>query len=204
MKPEKNIDFYLDFSSPYAYLASTQIEALAGRQGCSVTWRPFLIGATFKTTGRKALNQHPLVWEYALNDVQRIARLLDQTINIPPKFPVLSVKASRIFYFIQDRDGAQTAAKAFASMVFRAYFVEQRDITDSRVLGELCSAFGLRQDDVDEVVKSVQSKNRFRAEVDAALECKVFGAPMFIVAGEMFWGVDRLGQLEKWLQTGGW
>jgi len=204
MNLEKQIDFYLDFTSPYAYLASTQIEALASQHGYSVTWRPFLIGATFKFTGRKALVQHPLVWEYALNDVERSARLLNQAINFPVKFPILSVKAGRLFYYFQDRDDNQKTAKEFASAAFQAYFVEQKDITDNRVLGEITEVFGLSQEEMEYIVNSTESKERFKAEVDEAIERKVFGAPMFIVDGEMFWGVDRLHQLAKWLESGGW
>ena len=204
MKSEQKIDFYLDFTSPYAYLASTQIEALAARFDHSVVWRPFLIGATFKLTGRQALIQHPLVWEYSLQDVQRTARLLGQAINFPTKFPILSVKTGRLFYYFQERDANQVVAKKFALAVFMAFFVEQKDITDNRVLAEITAQFGLTEKALTEIVKSTEMKQRFKVEVDAALERKVFGAPMFIVNNEMFWGVDKLGQLENWLETGGW
>jgi 2-hydroxychromene-2-carboxylate isomerase len=169
-----------------------------------VIWRPFLIGATFKLTGRKALIQHPLVWEYSLNDVQRSARLLEQAINFPIVFPILSVKAGRLFYYFQDRDANQVVAKKFATAAFQAFFVEQKDITDNRVLAEITAQIGLAEDQLEEIVKSAEMKARFKEEVDSALERKVFGAPMFIVDNEMFWGVDRLGQLGKWLETGGW
>ena len=118
-----DIEFYLDFTSPYAYLASTQIEALAAKHNRNVIWRPFLIGATFKVTGRGAPIGQPLVKEYTLNDVQRYARLLDQPINFPIKFPILGVKPSRLFYFLESRDNNQKAAIAFAKAAFLAYFV---------------------------------------------------------------------------------
>lgn len=204
MSSDRKIDFYLDFTSPYAYLASTQIEALAARYDYTVVWRPFLIGATFKITGRKALVQHPLVWEYSLDDVRRTARLLGQTINIPVKFPILSVKAGRLFYYFQNRDANQVIAKQFAAAVFQAYFIEQKDITDNQVLAQIVASFGVDAAGLGEIVKSTEMKARFKAEVDAVLERKVFGAPMFIVDGEMFWGVDKLEQLGMWLQTGGW
>jgi len=204
MNSGRYIDFYLDFTSPYAYLASTQIEALAARYDYTVVWRPFLIGATFKITGRKALAQHPLVWEYSLDDVRRTARLLGQTINIPVKFPILSVKAGRLFYYFQDRDANQIIAKQFAAAVFQAYFIEQKDITDNHVLAQIVASYGVDAAGLEEIVKSAEMKTRFKAEVDAALERKVFGAPMVIVDGEMFWGVDKLEQLAMWLQTGGW
>lgn len=203
VEPKTDIEFYLDFTSPYAYLASTQIETLAARHERNVIWRPFLIGATFKVTGRKAPVQIPLVNEYTLNDVQRYARLLDQPLNFPLKFPILSVKASRLFYFLRQRDGKQQHAIAFAKAVFRAYFVARKDITSNEVLAELMTPFDLDQIEVNEIVKSDEMKIHFKAVVDKAIERGVFGAPMFIVEGEMFWGVDRMDHLDKWLQNGG-
>ena len=70
------IDFYFDFSSPYGYLASTEIDALAARHGRSVTWRPFVLGAAFKVTGQRALTEQPLRGDYARRDFARSARLL--------------------------------------------------------------------------------------------------------------------------------
>ena len=203
-KASPMIDFYLDFTSPYAYLASTQVGPLAARHNHELVWRPFLIGATFGITGRKAPVEHPLLREYMYHDVLRTARLLKQPLNFPAKFPILSVKPGRLFYCLQDREGNQEAAVAFAHSVFRAYFVEGRDISSNKVLSELLVPFGLSADEVDAQLRSPELKARFRAEVDAAIERGVFGAPMFIVGDEMFWGADRLDQLEHWLQTGGW
>ena len=201
--PKSDIEFYLDFTSPYTYLAATQIDTLAARHQRAVIWRPFLIGATFKVTGRKALVQHPLVWEYSLNDVQRYARLLKQPINFPVKFPILTVKPSRLFYFLEARDGNQLAAIEFAKAVFQAYFVDRQNITSNNVLSELIAPFGVADNEVDEIVNSAEVKAHFKAVVDEAIERGVFGAPTFIVDGEMFWGVDRMSMLDKWLQSGG-
>ena len=200
----KEIDFYLDFSSPYAYLAATQIETLAVKHNAQVTWRPFLIGATFKVTGRKAPIQHPLVGDYMIKDVQRFAKLLGLTINFPIKFPILSVKPARLFYYLQERDGNQTAAKAFALKVFQAYFVDRQDFTSNKVLATLIKSFDVSETQVDEAVKSEAMKTLFKSVVDQAIQRGVFGAPIFIVDEEMFWGVDRLDHLDQWLKTGGW
>lgn len=198
-----DIEFYLDFTSPYAYLASTQIEALAAKHNRNVIWRPFLIGATFKVTGRGAPIGQPLVKEYTLNDVQRYARLLDQPINFPIKFPILSVKPSRLFYFLESRDNNQKAAIAFAKAAFLAYFVAQKDITSNNILAELVAPFDLTLNDVNEIVKSDEMKLRFKDVVEDAIARGIFGAPMLIVDGEMFWGVDRMAHLDKWLESGG-
>ncbi len=204
MATGKHIDFYLDFTSPYAYLASTQIEALASRQNTVAIWRPFLVGASFKVSGRKAPVEHPLVREYMLNDVQRYARLLAQPLTFPCKFPVLSVKPGRLFYFLEQRDGDQQAAKAFAAAVFKAYFVEAEDITQNKVLARLLQPFNVSDAELEQIVVSAEMKLHFKTVVEQALQKGVFGVPMFLVGNEMFWGVDRMLQLEQWLEQGGW
>lgn len=204
MPAAKQIDFYLDFTSPYAYLASTQIEALAARQYAVVIWRPFLIGASFKISGRKAPIDHPLVRDYTLNDVQRYARLLGQPLNFPLKFPILSVKPGRCFYYLERRDNNQIAAKKFAADAFRAYFVDRKDLSKTPVLSKLLAPYGVSLTELNALMESPDVKQLFRDAVDQALQKQVFGAPTFVIDGEMFWGVDRMTHLEQWLQTGGW
>jgi 2-hydroxychromene-2-carboxylate isomerase len=82
------IDFYFDFSSPYGYLASTQIDGLAAKHGRAVTWRPILLGAVFKITGGQPLATIPLKNSYSAHDMARSARLLNVPFKLPTKFPV--------------------------------------------------------------------------------------------------------------------
>ena len=163
-----------------------------------------MIGASFKISGRKALIEHPLVRDYTLNDVQRYARLLGQPLNFPQKFPILSVKPARCFYYLEQRDGNQRAAKLFSAEVFRAYFVERKDISSNEVLSKLLEPYDVPLVEFNTIMVSAEVRQMFRDAVDQALEKQVFGAPTFIVDGEMFWGVDRMAQLEQWMQTGGW
>ena len=72
-----SIDFYFDFSSPYGYLASEKIEAMAARHGRSVDWRPVLLGVMFKATGMAPLTEIPLKGDYSRRDLARSARFHD-------------------------------------------------------------------------------------------------------------------------------
>jgi hypothetical protein len=89
-KPEETmadpIAFYFDFSSPYGYLASTRIDALAEKHGRMVTWRPFLLGVAFKTTGQLPLVEQPLRGPYSLHDFARSARLLGVRFQLPRRW----------------------------------------------------------------------------------------------------------------------
>jgi 2-hydroxychromene-2-carboxylate isomerase len=196
------IDFYFDFSSPYGYFASTKIDELASRHGRGVTWRPILLGAVFKLTGGQPLPTIPLKGSYAAHDLSRSARLLKIPFKLPAKFPISSTAPARAFYWTGDRDAA--LAKRLAVALYHAYFVEDRDISNPEVTGNVAAKLGLDKAELGQALNEPAVKERLKTEVDAAIERGVFGSPYIVIDGEPFWGSDRLDQVEKWLQTGGW
>jgi 2-hydroxychromene-2-carboxylate isomerase len=196
------IDFYFDFSSPYGYFASTRIEALAARHGRAVTWRPILLGAVFKLTGQQPLPTIPLKGSYAAHDLARSARLFKVPFKPPTKFPVSGTAPSRAFYWLGDKDPA--LAKSLAIALYHAYFAEDRDISNPEVTGNVAGKLGVDKAELTQALSDPAVKERLKSEVDAAIERGVFGSPYIVVDGEPFWGSDRLDQVEKWLQTGGW
>jgi 2-hydroxychromene-2-carboxylate isomerase len=196
------IDFYFDFSSPYGYFASTKIDDLAVKHGRSVVWRPILLGAVFKVTGGQPLPAIPLKGAYAKRDLERTARFLDVPFRLPTRFPVAATAPSRAFYWVGDRDPA--LARKLARALFHAYFAEDRDISDPEVTITVAAGLGVDRKELAQALNDAPVKERLRTEVDAAIARGVFGSPYIVVDGEPFWGSDRLGQVERWLQTGGW
>jgi 2-hydroxychromene-2-carboxylate isomerase len=194
------IDFYFDFSSPYGYLASTAIDALAARHGRTVRWRPFLIGALYKQLGYAPLEQ-PGKRAYFLHDVKRSARAMGVTLDIPPSFPEALIAPARAVYWIADRDASK--AGAFAAAAFRAYWSEGRKLADPEIVAELAAGQGFAREAVLAALADQAVKDRLKAETDAAIAAGIFCSPFIVVDGERFWGSDRLDQVEKWL-AGGW
>ena len=192
------IDFYFDFSSPYGYLASTEIDALAARHGRSVIWRPFVLGAAFKVTGQRALTEQPLRGDYARRDFARSARLLGVPFKMPEPFPFFALAASRACYWV----GEPSRAKALAKGIYHAAFGEGRDITPVPVVAEIARGLGI--EGLEQGLEQPATKAALRDATDQALARGVFGSPFFFVDGDPFWGHDRLGQLDRWLATGGW
>lgn len=196
------IDFYFEFSSPYAYLAALEIDEIGARHGREVVWKPFLLGAVFKTTGQGPLLDIPVKGEYAKMDLLRAARFAGVPFVVPKPFPFLSVAACRAFYWLTDRD--RKLARALALEVFRRSFGEGRDMSGADAVVEAAVACGLDREEVLDALRDAAVKDRLRAEVEAAQACGVFGSPFIIVDGQQFWGHDRLGQVDRWLETGGW
>jgi 2-hydroxychromene-2-carboxylate isomerase len=196
------IEFYFDFSSPYGYIASERIDALAAKYAREVTWRPFLLGVAFKTTGGAPLPSIPLKGSYSARDMVRSAKFHGIEYRFPSVFPISSVSPCRAFYWLDARDPkrAQNLAKA----LYRAYFVDDVDISGADKTVEVCAKFGLKADEVRAGIGDQAVKDRTRAEVDKAIARGAFGSPYIIVDGEPFWGSDRFDQIDRWLQTGGW
>lgn len=194
------LEFYFDFSSPYAYLASEKIDELAAKYGRKVKWRPILLGPVFKTTGSAPLTEIPVKGDYSRHDFDRSARYLGVPFKLPAKFPQATQVAARAYYWLHERDCEK--ARAFAHAAFRAIFVQERDISDPAVVAELAAQVGADVPALMAGTKSEEMKNRLRQEGDAAIARGVFGAPFIFVDGEPFWGADRLPQIEQWLAAG--
>jgi 2-hydroxychromene-2-carboxylate isomerase len=195
------IDFYFDFSSPYGYLASTRIEAIAARHGRLVSWRPFLIGALYKQLGYMPLEQ-PGKRAYLLHDVPRSARAMGVALRFPRSFPEALIAPARAVYWIADQK--PQAAGAFAAAAFRAYWAEGRKLADPQVVAEIAAAQGFAKETVLAALADPTVKERLKTETDAAIANNFFGSPFIVIDGEPFWGADRLDQVERWLASGGW
>jgi len=193
------IDFCFDFSSPYGYLASRRIGEVAARHGRGVRWRPMMLGAAFAATGGKPLVELPLEGEYAERDLARTARFRGIPFAMPKKFPVVTLAAARAFYRLEEV--APELTVPFAAATFAALFAEERDIAEAAVVAALLRSVGA--DAGLAAIGTPAIEARLRAETEAAIGRRVFGSPFFFVDGEPFWGADRLDQVERWLETGG-
>jgi 2-hydroxychromene-2-carboxylate isomerase len=196
----REVAFFFDFSSPFAYLADTQIEAVARRAGASIRWKPFLLGALFKAIGTTDV---PL---FTMPEPKRALALLDMTrwsehhrapFRFPSRFPMNTVKALRMVLELPD---AQKPALIHA--LFRAYWAEDRDIADDTVLAAVATAAGLDGPALVAGTKDDRVKARLKEATDEAQRAGLFGAPSFLVGDLFFWGQDRLPFVERALQ--GW
>lgn len=199
---QQPIDFYFDFYSPYGYLASLEIDKLAARHHRTVNWRPIMLGAIFKQEGMTVLVDIPLIGPYSRHDFDRSARLIGAPFTFPKEFPKAGLAPSRAYYWLQEHD--PTTAHLLAQKVYHAVFAEQRDGSDPELVAELAEPLGVKRDELLAAIQQPEVKERLKHETEQAIERGVCGSPFFFVDGEPFWGNDRLGQVEKWLETGGW
>jgi len=197
----KTIEFNFDFSSPYSYLASEQIDALAARHGRTVDYRPVLLGAVFKASGGTPLTEgYGPKADYSKHDFARSARFAGVQYRAPSRFPIGAVAAARAVLWLQQH--APEKATPFIHAIFRTYFVEDRDISDAAVVGAVARSIGIDAEALAAGVQQPAIKDLLKQRVDEAIAGGMFGAPTIVVDGERFWGNDRLPQIERWLAQG--
>jgi 2-hydroxychromene-2-carboxylate isomerase len=195
------IQIYFDFSSPYGYLGSEKIEALAARHGRTVDWHPMLLGIAFKTTGSQPLTSVPIKGDYAKRDMERSARFHRVAFRLPSKFPIATQAPARIVLWQREHDHASVGNLVKA--LYRAYFVLDRDIGDPDIAADVAAESGLDRQAARGAVDDAAVKDALRREVDAAMAKGVFGSPFVFVDGEPFWGIDHFDQVDRWLAHGG-
>jgi 2-hydroxychromene-2-carboxylate isomerase len=195
----RTLEFWYDFSSPFSYLASTQVEAIAERAGARLEWKPMLLGGLFKIIGTPDV---PLLAmpeskrRHSMEDMCRWASHWGVPFTFPTKFPMTTVTALRMALCAGDRIGA------FSRAVYRAYWAEARDISDPAVLREIAGAAGLEGEALLRRTQEPSVKEELRARTDEAARRGICGAPSFFVEDELFWGQDRLHFVEAALRAG--
>jgi 2-hydroxychromene-2-carboxylate isomerase len=192
------VDFYFDFSSPFAYLASTQMEALCARRRAKLNWRPMLLGGVFKALGGPIVPLEtfsPPKQRYQGVELERWANHWKVPFAWPTRFPMKTVKALRIALSLGEE------ALPYIARTFRAYWAEDLDIDDESVLKMLLEESGFDSARASAAEDPLYKKALIDA-TQAAVDAGVFGAPTSIVGGHLFWGQDRLFLVERVLE--GW
>jgi 2-hydroxychromene-2-carboxylate isomerase len=195
------IEFYFDFSSPYGFFGATRIPTLAARYGRALVWRPILLGAVFKVTGGGPLPSLPLKGSYSKLDMSRCARFLGIPFKFPDPFPISTQAPARAVYWLEQHAPEQIEAAVLA--LYRAYFVDGRDISSPDTTADVLARLGQDPAKVLAAVGEPALKQRLRNETETAIQRGVFGSPYVFIDGEPFWGHDRLDQVERWMETGG-
>jgi 2-hydroxychromene-2-carboxylate isomerase/rhodanese-related sulfurtransferase len=192
------IEFFFDFSSPYGYFGSTAIEALAARHGRTVRWRPILLGVIFRATGSGPLVSIPLKGDYARLDFKRTSRFHGIDFNMPDPFPISTTAPARAMLWTRAEHGEQQAV-ALAKALYRAYFVDNIDISLPANVVQVGTSLGLDAAALATGLDSAEARAQLKADTDEAMQRGVFGSPFVIVDGEPFWGFDHFAHIDAFL-----
>jgi 2-hydroxychromene-2-carboxylate isomerase len=189
-----DIEFFFDCSSPWTYLAFHNIQPMAADLGATIAWRPILVGGIFNSVNPSVYASRekpvPLKHAYSRKDMQDWARVAGLKIVMPPAvFPVNSVKAMRGCLLVEP----QGKLVPFARAVFEAYWGDDQDISQDRVLGEICRKAGVDATAFFAGIADPAIKDKLKANTDEVIRRGGFGSPTIFVGGtDMYFGNDRL------------
>ncbi|MFQ6006242.1 MAG: 2-hydroxychromene-2-carboxylate isomerase [Woeseia sp.] len=191
------IDFYFDFSSSYSYVGQQRLRELAKQHGREIRWKPVALGAIFKALGSAPHSPESAKGAYVWHDVERSAADAGLAYHWPTPFPFNSLMAARIFYYIAEKDEAR--AVEWAKAVFDASFGQGRDCSDPSELAAIANDLDLDQDDLLSAADQERVKNKLKEVTAEAMQKGMFGAPSFVLDGDMYWGADRIDQMRRYL-----
>lgn len=192
----KTITFYLDFISPYAWLA---FEAMPqALQGIShqVVHKPVLFGALLKHHGQLGPAEIPAKRDWTYRQVLWLARQQGCDLQLPATHPFNPLGLLRLAVAC-DADGLPN--RYVCEQVFRHVWCSGEDAADAQRLAALSAQLEPARD-----VASAEVKQTLQAHTQAAIEAGVFGVPTFAVDDKLFWGQDALPMLRAYLQGDAW
>ncbi len=200
MRP--TVDYYFAPQSPWAYLGHARFAAIAQAAGATVRVLPVdLGGKVFPTSGGLPLPKRaPQRQAYRLLELKRYSEFLQIPLNPQPRyFPVNGDDAACLIIAVDLHDGTEAAMK-LTGAVLAACWTQERNMADEKVLAELLAENGLDAKRLTQA-DSQEVRERYEAYTQQAIDAGVFGAPSYVINGEIFWGQDRLDFVERKLKS---
>jgi 2-hydroxychromene-2-carboxylate isomerase len=192
----KYLEFLFDFGGPNSYLAYKMLPDLCARTGAEIVYVPILLGGLFKLTNNQApmmrYAETPAKQKYEMLEFQRFIKAHAIPFKMNPRFPLNTLHVMR---------GAVAAQRLgcfapYADAVMAAMWEEGADMGNADVVRDVLDKAGLDSAVLLALADDPEVKAELMANTEAAAKRGAFGVPTFFVGDEMFWGKERLGQVE--------
>jgi 2-hydroxychromene-2-carboxylate isomerase len=194
------IEFYFDCSSPWTYLAFTEILPLSIRQDIEIVWKPVLVGGVFNSVNKDVYEfrkkPNPLKLSYSNDDLNLWSKVREVNISFPKVFPVNSVKAMRGCLFADK----ENKLVEFANNIFQSYWDEGVDISQEDLLLGIVKNSNLNPEEFTKFIASKEAKDLLIENTEELIKRGGFGSPTFFYKDKMFFGNDRLHLFEEALK----
>jgi len=190
--------FYFDFGSLNAYLAWRLLPEIEQRTGARFEQVPVLLGGIFKATGNRspveAYAGVPAKLAYEFREIDRfVARHGLDEFKMNPHFPVNTLTLMRGAVAAEEME----LSEAYVAAIFHFMWEDPRKLDDPAVLEAALEEAGLPAEELLELAVDQSIKDQLVANTREAVELGVFGLPSFIVGGELYFGKDRLREVEE-------
>ena len=193
-----SVDYYFVPQSPWAYLGHQRFQNILKKSGASVRVMPFdLGGKVFPISGGLPLGQRaPQRQAYRLTELERFSKWLGAPLHLKPTFfPVSGDDAAKLIIAVDMAMGAD-AAMNISGAILSAVWSQQRNIADEKTLAELLHEQHLPTACLEQTYSQAVHE-RYESYTQMAIDAGVFGAPSYVLDGEIFWGQDRLDFVER-------
>ena len=188
------IDYFFAAISPFVYLGGQRLEAIAAKHEASVRYIPIDAPALFPRTGGQVLaERHPSRKAYRLQELQRWSARLGMKLDLKPAFfPVNPAPASYAIIAAAKVGGGDLGGLVHAFP--RAVWAEARDISDDAVVKDILAKHGFDPGIADKYM--LMAAETYASNLEEAVSRGVFGVPSYAVGDQIFWGQDRLDDLD--------
>ena len=194
----KTVDYYFSPISPWTYLGHARFADMARRHGAVVKVKPTDFGKVFPVSGGLPLPQRaPQRQAYRMVELNRFRDYLKVPLNLQPRFFPAPADLAAQFIVAAGRTGGSDAAMKLAGAVQRACWAEERNIADAETLAAICKEQGMDAAALAAAAQSESVKGEYEGYTEEAIARNVFGAPSYVIDGEIFWGQDRLEFVER-------
>ncbi|MGB3508331.1 MAG: 2-hydroxychromene-2-carboxylate isomerase [Microcoleaceae cyanobacterium] len=184
----KTLDIYYSFSSPFAYLAQSQIPALVERTKCNVNYHLIDLKKLWQRIDNPGPGTIPIKLKYLIKDIEDWRKYYNVPLNIPSRFPIDNRPASAAS-IVAKKEGKLID---FIEAVMKAYYINDLDISDPEVLGKIAQGIGINSETIITGINDPTILQVIDTEAEAAAKRGVFGVPTFFIGDNMYWGNDRL------------
>ena len=184
----KFIDFYFDFSSPYAYIGYKEIKKLEKKNSFKIKFMPIFLGGLHNAAGITPAAFIKLKSKYMIEDTKIVSKKKNISFHFNSYFPIKTVNFMR-GVLIAEKDNSE---KNFIEKIFNAIWMDGLNMNDPIVINKVLKNIDLNPDIFFKKVSDQKVKDKLRKLTDDALKKKIFGVPAFVVNKKMFWGQDRL------------
>ena len=184
----KKIDFYFDISSPYSYLAHTQIRKYEKETGDKINYMPIFLGGLHRLADITAPGLNPLRGKYLIKDLKLFADKYKIKYQFNRYFPIKTIQIMRGAIVAGQNDYFQNYIDKF----FIAAWVDSLNLNDEKIFEKFLKNMDINYSDFIQKLSNPKIKDELKDRTDTAFKKGIFGAPTFVVNGKMFWGQDRL------------
>ena len=180
----KNIEFYFDFISPYTYLGHKRIKNEGA--GIKFNYKPILLGGLHKLWNITPQAYIEPKKEFMIMDCEMVSNKFKIDFIFNSKFPLNTIKLMRGCLILENDQ-----LKKYIELVFDAYWKNNEDVTDNKVLSKILNQIDIKLEEFIEKIENNDIKEKLKELTSDAFKKKIFGAPTFVINNKNFWGQDR-------------